>query len=140
MNEKGRPAGGPSHTTTCVHSTADRGVIATPAGIVLAAADALRTRRDGVWTDQQVACLLALAFDSGRTATALDDTTDLLGTWEEHPDPRKTREQRVAGRLLQMEQSAARIAESMGRPGYVYSGGPVEWETGQPVRQLGLVA
>lgn len=110
------------------------------AGTVLAAAEALRTRRGGTWTDAQVAVLIALAFDSGCTATAMDDLAETVGTWAEHPVPRKTRELRVAERIAAMELHAARIAAELGRPtGYTYAGGPVRWDTGQPARQLEMV-
>ena len=108
-------------------------------GTVLAAAEALRTRRDGVWTDEQVSCLLMLAFDSGRTATALDDVAEMHATWAEHPNPRQTRAERIAERVAEMETHAARLAADMGRPGYDYQGGPVEWTTGRPARQLETV-
>lgn len=110
------------------------------AGTVLAAAEALRTRRGGTWTDEQVSCLLMLAFSSGQSAQFEADLAELQCVQLDHATARETYEQRVSHRVADMEQHAARLAVAMGRPGYRYDGGPVDWHTGQPVRRLEVAA
>lgn len=57
------------------------------------------------------------------------------------PVARKTADQWLAERLAEMERHAARLAQQMGRPpGYQYRGGPVDWHTGRPARQLQAVS
>lgn len=98
------------------------------AGGILAAADALQGPQK-TFTREQVAYLMHLAYDAGRTATYLDDVAELHANWARQRDPRPAAEQRIA-------QRAADMAEQGGD----YRGGPVDWETGKPVRHLGAVA
>lgn len=95
-------------------------------GTTLAATDALRHRRGRQWTDEQVAYLTALAYETGRLRGHADDLAETVATWNEHATPAQTREQRVAARLADMERRAGPA---------VYRGGPVDWDTGQPVRE-----
>lgn len=45
-----------------------------------------------------------------------------------------TREQRIAGRIADMEKHADELNRRLGRPtGYRYTGGPVDWNTGRPL-------
>jgi hypothetical protein len=89
-------------------------------GTVLAATDALRWRRGGLWTDAEVAYLIHLAYETGRLHGYSEDMAELVGTWQEHaPPPRFTREQRIAERLAETERL-------YGPPRY--RGGPVAWE------------
>lgn len=110
------------------------------AGTLLAAADALRTRRTDVWTDAEVACLMQMAFRTGQAAQFEGDLAELQVVQLDHATARQTYEQRVSHRVADMEQHAARLAAAMGRPGYRYDGGPVDWHTGQPVRRLEVAA
>lgn len=46
---------------------------------------------------------------------------------------RVSHEQRVAQRIAEADQCAARVNTELGRPpGYQYRGGPVDWHTGMP--------
>ena len=69
------------------------------AGTILAAADALRTRRGQGWTDEEVAVLIRLSYAAGATDAYLDDLAELRAVWELHPLPRPSYEERVAARL-----------------------------------------
>jgi hypothetical protein len=110
------------------------------AGGILAAADALRGPQT-TFTRGQVAYLMRLAYDSGRTARYVEDIAELHAGWARHPAHRRTADDRYRERMAQMEANAAQVNAELGRPpGYVYRGGPVDWETGQPVRHLGAVA
>lgn len=95
-------------------------------GTTLAATEALRTRRGQGWTDEQVAYLIALAYQTGRIHGYAEDLAETLGTWREHAAPaRLTRAQRIQARLAE--------AERLYGPAR-YTGGPVDWETGRPLR------
>lgn len=109
------------------------------AGVTLRAADALRQGQE-TFTSAQVAYLVALAFESGRTAAAGEDLAETVACWVEHANPRRVRGDRVAARVAEMEAAARRWAEQAGRQYRPYRGGPVDWETGQPVRTLGVAA
>jgi len=88
---------------------------------------------DWLWDDAYAAGQLA---ERHRIAEAY---AELEAAWR--PVGRKSHAQRVAERVAEMEQHAARMAERLGRPaGYVYRGGPVDWETGRPVQRLGVAA
>ncbi|MFG2165541.1 hypothetical protein [Micromonospora chersina] len=99
------------------------------AGGILAAAGALQDPTRQTFTRAEVAYLMRLAYDSGRTATYLEDVAELHATWARHPIHRPTAEQRYEQRLTEM-----------GGRDVAYRGGPVDWETGRPVRHLGAVA
>ncbi|MFG3702406.1 hypothetical protein ACGF5C_31665 [Micromonospora sp. NPDC047620] len=68
------------------------------------------------------------------------DINEVRGTWTEMAEPRATREQRVARRMAEMDTAARARAEREGRPYRIYRGGPVDWETGRPVRELRAAA
>lgn len=101
------------------------------AGGILNAAAALQDPNRDTFTRAEVAYLMRLAYDSGRTATYLDDIARIHCTWADNAEPRRTYEQRVADELAQIEQQ-------YGPPRY--GGGPVDWETGRPVRHLEVAA
>ncbi|MEU4570804.1 hypothetical protein [Micromonospora sp. NPDC023956] len=110
------------------------------AGGILAAADALHSPQQ-TFTRDQVAYLMHLAYDSGRTAHHLEDVARLHCTGIDNAFLRRTHEQRVADEIADMTARAERLHADMGRPpGYEYRGGPVDWDTGRPVRHLGAVA
>lgn len=88
-------------------------------GTTIAAAAALQHRRGRTWTDEQVAYLIALAYESGRAAAAAEDLAETIACWQQHLPPVLTREQRVQARLDAM---AAAAGPAM------YRGGPVTWE------------
>lgn len=91
-------------------------------GTTLAAVHAMQTL--DTFTRGQVAYLIALAYETGRLHGYADDLADTIGTWQEHPAPaRLTRQQRIAQRLADYG------------PAPRYTGGPVDWETGLPVRE-----
>lgn len=103
------------------------------AGGILAAADALTSGQE-TFTRDQVAYLLRLAYDSGRTAQYVGDIAELHADWARHPQQRATAEERYQQRMAEMAASAAQINAELGRPpGYRYDGGPVDWETGRPL-------
>lgn len=90
-----------------------------------------------MWTGEQVLELVSAAYLRGRFDT---DINELRGTWVEMAEPRATREQRVAARLAEMDTKARIRAAREGRPYRIYRGGPVDWETGWPVRHLEVAA
>jgi len=110
------------------------------AGVTLRAADALRQGQQEVYTSAQVAYLLHLAYESGRTAAAGEDLAEAVACWAEHPLPRITRAQRVAQRIAEMEAAARRWWAEQGRTYQEYRGGPVDWETGRPIGEMGVAA
>jgi hypothetical protein len=93
-------------------------------GTTLAATTALQHRRGQTWTDEQVAYLIALAYQTGRLHGYADDLAETVETWRDHIQPdRPTRAQR----------QAQRDAEMRNPPPGTYMGGPVDWETSQPL-------
>ncbi len=75
-------------------------------------------------------------YEQGYRAALCDiaaRTVELDETWRSVG--RREYADAVAARLRLMERHAARLAEEMGRPGYTYQGGPVDWDTGQPCRK-----
>jgi len=107
------------------------------AGEVLAAVDELRSQQS--FTRDQVARLMQLAFDSGRYAGYKEDLAELREVWASRAEQRESYEQRVTGRIADMERCAAHLAvrmhEANGRLPWKYEGGPVDWETGRPLRE-----
>lgn len=103
-------------------------------GVTLAAVEALRIQQ--TFTREQVAYLMALAYESGRAQAAGEDLAETIACWTEHPLPSLTREQRVAQRMAEMDRLARAQAAREGRPYRLHPGGPVDWETGEPVRHL----
>jgi hypothetical protein len=89
-------------------------------GTNLAAAEAMRNHE--VFNRDQVAYLMHLAYETGRVHGWADDMADMAGTWQEHAQPRKTREDHIRRRLDEMEAAFPSV----------YTGGPVDWETGKP--------
>lgn len=108
------------------------------AGTVLAAADALRRRRTGVWTDEEVAVLMLLAFRSGQEATMSAEMAELICLHMDRATVRETYEQAVARRLAEMDAAGRARARREGRPYRVHPGGPVDWHTGRPIRHLAV--
>lgn len=112
--------------------------ILTP-GATLSAIEALAHPQD-LWTSEQVAYVIALAFESGHAsgyATADAELVEALIGALGGPEA-KTRKQAVdwhhkaieARELRRRADDEARLP----RPGD-YLGGPVDWETGRPVRE-----
>ncbi|MEH1013061.1 hypothetical protein V6U90_08110 [Micromonospora sp. CPCC 206060] len=98
------------------------------AGGILAATDAMRSDQQ-TYTREQVAYLMHLAYDSGRTARYVGDLAELHAGWARHPIQRPTAEQRYAERMAEMTAAAGQVNAELGRPaGYRYDGGPVQWE------------
>lgn len=113
------------------------------AGGILAAADALQDPTRATFTREQVAYLMHLAYDAGRTATHLDDIARIHCTWVDNAERRRTYEQRVADELAAMDAAAQARAAREDRPYRPHPGGPVDWETGEPTRttrHLGVAA
>lgn len=111
-----------------------------PAGVILAAADALNSGQQA-FTRAQAAYLMRIAYDAGRTARYREDLAELHSTWDGSTWRHKTNEQMVAERLSGYAQAGERINIRLGRPaGYTHPGGPVDWNTGRPVRHLTGVA
>lgn len=105
------------------------------AGGILAAAAALQDPARQTYTREQVAYLMHLAYDAGRTARYVSDLAELHAGWARHPIQRVTAEERYQQRMAEMAAAAAQTNAELGRPpGYRYDGGPVDWETGRPLR------
>ncbi|MEU7677923.1 hypothetical protein AB0C42_24285 [Micromonospora taraxaci] len=103
------------------------------AGDILNAADTLQGPQQ-TFTREQVAELLQLAYDSGRTARYVADVAELHADWARHPQQRPTADERYAERMALFAACAAQVNADLGRPpGYEYHGGPVDWETGRPL-------
>jgi hypothetical protein len=110
------------------------------AGVVLRAAEALADPQ-ALWTTDQVVYLVALAFESGLRGRLEADLAELHTQWMTNSQRAQTGQERKAALLAYYEACAEKIAAQMGRPaGYAYGGGPVDWETGRPVRHLQAVA
>lgn len=108
------------------------------AGVTLKAARAVAEQE--IFTAGQVAYLLHLAYESGRVSAAGEDMAEVVACWLEHANPVQIRTDRVAARIAEMEQSARDRAEREGRIYRPYRGGPVDWETGRPVREMAVAA
>ncbi|WFE45011.1 hypothetical protein [Verrucosispora sp. WMMD1129] len=80
---------------------------------------------------------VVLAFEHGR-AYERAELAEMESTWR--PLARSTYEQKVAERMAEMDRAARDRAAHDGRPYRLHPGGPVEWETGRPVRGLGVAA
>lgn len=104
------------------------------AGVVLNAAEALRGGQE-LFTAPQVAVLMALAYDAGRTARYTQDIADMHAGWA-RTQWRRTHEERVAAELAEMDRQARARAAREGREYRPHPGGPVDWETGLPVRSV----
>jgi hypothetical protein len=116
-------------------------VTTTPtAGGILAANAALQDPNRQAFTRAEVAYLMHLAYDAGRTATHLEDVARTHCAWEDRPFLRKTYEQWVADELAEMDRAARARAEREGRPYREYRGGPVDWDTGSSVRHIEVAA
>jgi len=61
---------------------------------------------------------------------AAERVDELDAVWR--PIVRPTYEQKVADRICKMERHSEQLYAHLGRPGYVYRGGAVGWETGAP--------
>lgn len=97
------------------------------AGSVLSAVEALDAVQQ-TFTRAQVGQLIAMAYDSGRTAGFRADLAELHSTWEDRAERRKTYEEKVSQRLAEMEHTAEMARIRAGRPVRKhYLGGPVEW-------------
>ncbi|WP_422744283.1 hypothetical protein ACN27B_08545 [Micromonospora sp. WMMD754] len=101
------------------------------AGGILNAAAALQDPTRQTFTRAEVAYLMRLAYDSGRTATYLGDLAQQHCTWLDNATARRTYEQRIADELADIE-------AQYGPPRY--GGGPVDYETGRPMRHLEVAA
>lgn len=97
------------------------------AGQVLSAVEALADGRE-LFSRSQVAQLCAMSYDSGRTAAYREDLAELHSVWEDRAERRQTYEQRVAGRITEMERAGEMTRLRAGLPPREpYRGGPVEW-------------
>lgn len=92
-------------------------------GTTLAAVEAMRGQ--DTFTRDQVAYLVHLAYETGRLHGYAREMADTVECWQDHLQPRATRAQR----------KAARDAVMRNPPTGTYTGGPVDWETGQPLRE-----
>lgn len=70
------------------------------AGVALNAAEALEHQQ--TFTRAQVAYLMHLAYESGRTSSHREDLAELTCVWNDRLEPRRTYEQRVADRRGEM--------------------------------------
>lgn len=95
---------------------------------------------DRTYTRAEVAYLMHLAYTAGRLHAAAEDHAETAACWAEFAQPVRTREQRVAARLAEMDRAAELKALRENRPYRIHPGGPVDWETGAPVRHLEVAA
>lgn len=86
---------------------------------------------------EQLQHAVALAFEQGRRYERAE-LAQLDTTWP--PLARRTWEQGVAQRMAEMDSAARARAAREGRPYRPHPGGPVDWETGQPLRRLEIAA
>ena len=86
---------------------------------------------------EQLETAVALAFEQGR-AYERGELAEMEATWK--PLARKTYEQQVTARMAEMDRAARARAAREGRPYRPHPGGPVDWETGEPVRRLEMAA
>lgn len=100
------------------------------AGTTLAAVDAINSGQQ-TFTRAQVAYLMHLTFLSGIEHARTFGTAILIAGWDINTTPRRTRDLLIAERLAEYERTAGPAR---------YTGGPVDWETGQPVRHLEVAA
>ena len=100
------------------------------AGDILAAADTLQGPQQ-TFTRDEVAYLMHLAYDAGRTATYVEDIAELHATWARNPIHRPTAEQRYRERMAEMDALGQARAAAEGRPYRPHPGGPVDWHTGR---------
>ncbi|MEQ4301581.1 hypothetical protein ABNF97_09340 [Plantactinospora sp. B6F1] len=79
------------------------------AGVTL---NATASIRDGqtTYTREQVAYLVALAYESGRAHAVTEDMAEVAACWAEFAEPRLSREQRVTARLAEMAAGVEREA------------------------------
>lgn len=102
------------------------------AGTILAAAQRLSTPGgQRLWTDAQVAFLVKLAFEAGAAWHHLGDIEEMHDMWASHPVQRPTPGAWYRRRLDDMREAFARFPLTRGRS--EYPGGPVDFDTGQPV-------
>lgn len=92
-------------------------------GTTLAAVEAMRTQH--TFTREQLAYLIAVAYEIGRRQTLAEDLAETIACWEQHDTPAQTRDARKAARLAAYDRAAGPVR---------YHGGPVDWETGVPVK------
>lgn len=109
------------------------------AGTVLRAIDALNGGQ-GTFTRSQVAYLLHLAFESGIRYQGTFAEGEMLAGWTAHHDTPPSRKERIAAELATVDHRARIRAERQGRPYRIHPGGPVDWETGRPIRRLETAA
>lgn len=106
----------------------------TDAGTILRATNALKAGQSA-FTANQVAYLIALAYDTGRRHAAAEDIAATVGCWSEYANPAQARGARIAAELAGMDDLARRRAEREGRPYRLHPGGPVDWDTGLPAQR-----
>lgn len=100
------------------------------AGGILAATTAMQDPAR-TYSRAEVAYLMRLAYDSGRTARYVADLAETHAGWARNRDYLPTAAQRYAERMAEMAAHGAQISAELGRPpGYEYRGGAVDWETG----------
>jgi hypothetical protein len=98
-------------------------------GMTLIAVNAMQTQEQ--FSRAQVAYIVAVAYEIGRRHTLAEDLAETIGTWDAHATPSQVRDKRKAARLAEYERLAGPAR---------YHGGPVDWETGRPLRSLGVAA
>lgn len=101
---------------------------ATTSGVTLSAVEALGHAE--LFTRDQVAYLIHLAYLSGaRTRTLLDDA-EMVATFAEHVTPTNARQRRIAKRLAEMEAGAVR---QLSQPQFWPASMPGGWPLPPPI-------
>lgn len=77
------------------------------AGSTLAAAEALSDPTRETFTRAQVAYLIDLAFRTGVQHRNTYDRAEMIGNWDTHTSPHRTRAQRIAAEMRRYETDAA---------------------------------
>lgn len=90
-------------------------------------------------TAERLEQVARLAFENGRAYERAELAALEVYQWK--PLARRTLEQAVTDRLAEMDQAARDQAARYGRPYRIYPGGPVDWQTGEPLnRSIGAAA
>jgi hypothetical protein len=81
--------------------------------------------------DRMMARIAEAAYEQGCA-----DTADTFGASADAVPLQRLREAHVTARRSAAEAAARRAYEAMGKlPGYSYTGGPVDWDTGRPRKE-----
>jgi hypothetical protein len=110
------------------------------AGTVLAVTEAMLCPAGRIWTGEQVAHAVALAYDTGRRHGWAEDMAEDAACWEEFAQPQPTREQRVAIRIAELPGRTPPAPQRYDDPDWppvAVPGGGIRLGAGQAIAQEG---